>query len=244
MHRRFRPRLGPSLLTFLGLLLFTGLGWWQLQRAEEKRLLQAEYNRRLQDSPVRIEARLQPAEELRFHRVIAKGYYEPAYQVLLDNRVHQGRAGYQVVTPLRIAGGEVRVLINRGWIPLGEDRARLPQIPTPAGLQQVRGVAVTPLKRVFAFARPPSQGPWQPVWEYLDMERYAKAAPFAVQPVAVLLDPANAAGFVRVWERLDTGIATHQGYAFQWFALAGALFILYLITSTHKVKDEQTKLRS
>lgn len=231
---RFRPRLWPSLFTALGFLLFVGLGAWQVHRAEEKRLLQAEYDRRTQDMQVQIQGRVQPAEELRFYRVTVQGYYEPAHQVLLDNRVHQGRAGYHVVTPLRIAGSNVRVLINRGWVPVGEDRARLPEVPAPAGLQRASGVAVVPLMRRFAFARPPTQGPWQPVWEYLDMERYSRAVPFPVQPVMVLLDPEEPNGFVRVWARLDTGIATHQGYAFQWFALACTLLVLYLITSTRK----------
>jgi surfeit locus 1 family protein len=234
---QFRPALIPSLATLLLLPVFVGLGLWQLDRAEQKRALQAEYDARGRDGPIQIGARVQTAEELRFYRVIVKGYYDPDYQILLDNRVHQGRAGYHVITPLHIAGSDVRVLINRGWIPLGETRADLPHITTPDGLQEVTGLAVAPQPRHFVLSAKaePSKGSWQPVWEYLDMKRYVEAVPFKLQPVVVLLAPANAGGFVREWARLDAGIATHQGDAFQWFTLALALLTVYLFVNTRKV---------
>ena len=108
---QFRPALIPSLVTLLLLPVFVGLGLWQLDRAEQKRALQAEYDARGRDGPIQIGARVQTAEELRFYRVIVKGRYDPDYQILLDNRVHQGRAGYHVITPLRIAGSDVRVIV-------------------------------------------------------------------------------------------------------------------------------------
>src|SRR6266849_3472644 len=236
---QFRPALIPSLATLLLLPVFIGLGLWQLDRAEQKRALQAEYDARSQDAPIPIRARVQTAEELRFYRIIVKGHYDPDYQILLDNRVHQGRAGYHVITPLRVAGSDVRVLINRGWIPLGETRADLPHATVLEGLQEVTGLAVVPQPRHFVLSAEaePSNDAWQPVWEYLDIKRYAAAVPFKLQPVVVLLAPANAGGFVREWARLDAGIATHQGYAFQWFTLALALLAAYLFVNTRKIGD-------
>lgn len=213
--------------------LFLYLGYWQLQRAEEKLRMQAEYDTRANGPAVQVERQVQRAEELQFYRVVAKGRYETDYQILIDNRVHQGRVGYHVITPLKLQDSEVRLLVNRGWIALGESRERLPAIDTPEGLQRITGVATVPAEKYFTLGKP--QPGWQRVWQNMDMAHYAASVPFPVQPVVVLLDPADAAGgFTRDWSRLDAGISVHQGYAFQWFMLAAALAGIYLFMSLRR----------
>jgi surfeit locus 1 family protein len=235
MRYRFRPSLIPTLATLVLLPLLVSLGFWQLDRAEQKRALQAEYDARSLDEQVLIGASAQSSEDLRFYKVVARGHYDTEYQILLDNRVHHGQPGYYVITPLKLQGSDVRVLVNRGWVPLGESRARLPTIPTPKAEQEIEGVATVPLERRFSLGGEARRGQWQAVWPYLDLARYADAVPFPIQPVVVLLDPASpAGGFVREWARLDTGIATHQGYAFQWFTLALALATIYLFVNLEK----------
>jgi surfeit locus 1 family protein len=131
-----------------------GLGFWQLDRAEQKRAIQAEYDARSQDAPVGIGPRLQDADMLRFHRMTTKGSYDPDYQVLIDNRVQAGQVGYYVITPLRIPGSDMRVLVNRGWVPLGASREDLPKIETPTERVTIDGVATVPSEDVFQLARP------------------------------------------------------------------------------------------
>ena len=227
---RFRPTLISSVAVAILLPLLLYLGYWQLQRAEEKRLRQTEYDARAHSTLVKVEPRLQRAEELQFYKVVAKGRYETDRQVLLDNRVQQGQVGYQVITPLRLEDSDVRILVNRGWIPLGADRAHLPAIDTPKGSQEITGLATLPSEKFFTLGQPEkSSQQWQTVWQNLDMRRYRMAVPYPVQPVIILLDPESpAGGFVREWGRLDTGIAVHQGYAFQWFMLAATLIVIYL----------------
>lgn len=238
--RRFRPGLITTVVAALLLPLFVYLGYWQMQRAEEKRQMQAEYDTRANGPAVQVERRVQRADELQFYRVVAKGHYETDYQILIDNRVHQGRVGYHVITPLRLQDSEVRLLVNRGWIALGESRERLPVIDTPEGLQQITGVATVPAEKYFALARP--EPGWQRVWQNMDMARYGASVPFPVQPVVVLLDPADAAGgFTRDWSRLDAGISVHQGYAFQWFMLAAALASIYLFMGLRRRDADKKK---
>jgi surfeit locus 1 family protein len=230
---QFRPALVPSLAVAVLLPLFLYLGYWQLQRAEEKRELQSEYDARATGPTVKVEARVQRPEELQFYRVIARGYYETGHQVLVDNRVHQGQAGYEVITPLRLPDSDVRLLVNRGWVPLGEDRGHPPAIDPPGGLQEIIGVATVPSEKNFMLAKPePLDHGWQQVWQNMDMARYRAAVPFPVQPVVVLLDPESpAGGFTREWPRLNAGIAVHKGYAFQWFMMAVGLVVIYLFMS-------------
>lgn len=217
----------PALAAFVFAGIFCALGFWQLHRAEEKSALQAEYDRRALHVPIALRSTVLPAEALQFFRVEAKGFYERDYQVLLDNRVHHGVAGYHVHTPLRIAGGETRVLVNRGWVPLGADRSQLPIIDPPRGEVTVSGVAVLP-RAGFALGTPDALRPdGVTTWQQLDLARYEAETGFALQPIVILLDPQSpAGGFVRDWVRLDAGIAVHQGYAFQWFALAATVIVL------------------
>ncbi|BAU47041.1 surfeit locus 1 [Sulfurifustis variabilis] len=223
-----RGALLPTLVALLLIPVFVFLGYWQLERAREKRDLQAEYDRRASQEPVRIGGEWQSAEEFQFYRVEATGRYDTEYQILLDNRVHRGAPGYHVLTPLRIRDSEMRVLVNRGWVPLGPDRRQLPAIETPTDALTVRGVATVPHEG-FTLGEPSPLTRGKPtVWQQLDLERYTREVGFPVQPVVVLLDPQAPGGFVREWARLDTGIAVHQGYAFQWFALAAAAFVGYI----------------
>ncbi len=230
MLASFRPSFIATVAVLLLLPVLLALGFWQLQRAAEKRALQHEYDARAIEEPVTLAPYLQEAADLRFRRVRVRGQYDPHYQLLLDNRIYRGRPGYHVLTPLRIDGSEVRVLINRGWIALGESRAQLPSFDTPSGPLELIGVATVPSDRHFMLGTPAPLTPEVPtVWQQLDLARYRAAVPFKVQPVVLLLEPASAGGgLIRDWPRLDAGIAVHQGYAFQWFVLAAALLALYL----------------
>lgn len=236
MRWRFAPRLIPTLATLALLPAVVGLGVWQLDRAAQKAELQAEYDARAAAPARTLGLSVQTVEALRFHRVVARGRYDDGHQILIDNRVHQGRVGYHVITPLKIEGGETRVLVNRGWVALGADRAHLPAIETPPGVQEISGVATLPAERVFTLGRPGAPGSeWERVWQTLDLARFKAAVTYPLQPVVVLLDPeSTAGGFVRNWSRLDAGIATHKAYAFQWFALAVALLTLYLVVNIRK----------
>ncbi len=234
---RFRPGLVPTLATLLLFPALVALGIWQLNRAKEAREMQMQIDAHAHGKPVSIGQQLLPAGDLRFFHVVARGHYDPRHQILLDNQVHNGFAGYDVITPLRVAGGDTRVLVNRGWIPLGVDRAHLPQVPTPRGEQTVAGIAVVPNAHYFTLAHPgPVSGPWQTVWENIDMRRFRRAVPFPVQPAIILLDPASpAGGFVRKWQLPDAGIAMHQSYAVQWFLLATVLVIIFVWLNVKRV---------
>lgn len=231
---RFHPRFVPTLAAGVLLPVFIALGVWQMHRADFKRSLQAEYDARVAGPVVAIEPRLQSADPLRFFRVSARGVWEPDRQIFVDNRVHRGVAGFHVVTPLHIAGSDVRVLVNRGWIPGNPDRSQRPFAAAPAGEVTLTGIAIVPTMSRFSFGVRPaeSSASWEPVWPHLDLDRFSRFVTYPVQPVVILLDPASdAGGYTREWARLDAGIKTHQSYAFQWFSLAVALVAVYLLTN-------------
>jgi surfeit locus 1 family protein len=227
---RFRPKLIPTLATLL-LPLLVHLGFWQYGKAQTKLALQRSYDAAAAQPPLPIGTRFPATEGLRYRRVALTGQYEPRYQFLLDNQVQKEVVGYHVITPLHVAGSETRVLVDRGWVPLGRDRSRLPQADAPAGIVTVSGAVWLPPARVFTLGGQAAGGGWQTVWENVDLARYRAAAPFPVQPFLVRLDPDAVGGFVREWPRPDARVATNLGYAFQWFGMAAALVAIYLVVN-------------
>jgi surfeit locus 1 family protein len=239
---RFQPKLIPTLATLLVLPLMIYLGMWQSNKADQKQAKQALFDQRGTDGFISIGAERIDLETLRFRKVIARGYYEPAYQILLDNQVNKGQAGYHVITPLHLAGTSMRILVNRGWVPLGADRNVLPQIETPVSEVEVAGYLQDVSGRYFELARPEeTKGTWNKVWQNLDLARYKKEVTFELQPALILLDPANAsAGYVREWPKPDFKIDVNRGYAIQWYLMSVALIIIYFVTNLKKISPQDT----
>ncbi len=218
---RRRPAWLPALAAVCFAVLTFWLGQWQLGRAEEKRARQAAFDA----------AALLPAVPLAevpesfapYTRVRVEGMFDDAHQVYIDNRVHQGRAGYHVVAPLVHAGGAV--LVNRGWLPALPDRADFPHAPPPAGRVALEGMLVPARSRYVELSAASVDGP---VWQNLDLERY-RAGYRADLPDRLLLQTTPAAdGLIRDWPLPGLGADRHISYAIQWFSLTGLIGVLYV----------------
>ncbi len=171
------------------------------------------------------------SQDVLWRRVTVRGRFEPRYAIFLDNRVRRGVAGYHVVMPLAIGDGTRYVLVNRGWIAATGERARLPQVTTPAGMVEVTGLAVVPSGRFLELSNHVAEGP---IWQNLTLDRYRKAMPIAVQPIVIeQLSPLDD-GLVREWSPPDVGVNTHYAYAVQWFALALAIVVFYLVAHVRR----------
>lgn len=238
-----RPRLHPvPLIAGVTLALLTlQLGHWQTRRAAEKAALQAEYF-----APARSQAQaLGPRPPAEWQTVELRGEWLADRSILLDNRVHDGRAGYHVFTPLQVTAPAARVLVNRGWIPVGPDRARLPEITTPSGPVVVTGRVRHPADKPFTLGADAS-APVGVVWQTLDLSRYrawlqGPVADFYLQQTSAADD-----GLIRDWPQPDAGIDRHRGYALQWYALAAlatALTLWYVWNAIRSIRhDKRTRL--
>lgn len=240
MGLSFRPRFWPTVAAALLIPLFLAAGQWQWNKAESKAHLQEQIQTLGAGPAIAVPTVLADAEALRFHRLSARGYYEPQFQILIDNRTHQGQAGYHVITPLRLEGSEMRVLINRGWLPVATDRAQLPVFDTPPDLVEVEGLATTPPTKFFSLAVPETANAaagsdWQPLWQNLDMARFSAAVSFPLQPFIVQLDAqSDASSFVREWPRPDDRRTVNLGYALQWWSFAATTFVLWLVLNLRR----------
>jgi len=222
---------GGGLLVAALVPLFVSLGNWQSHKAEVKRERQALLDARADEAPVLLPGALVDADAMRYRRVLVRGRFDPEHQILIDNRIHREQPGYHVVTPLRIEGSDLRVLVDRGWVAAGTSRAILPAIETPTAVVALQATAIVPGSRFFTLGEQPARIDWRDaaarVWPNLDLGRYRQAVDFPLQPVILQLAPESPAGFVREWARPDERIERHVGYAWQWYGFAVATLAIW-----------------
>ena len=214
------------------LALLLALGRWQLNRAGEKEARQALYDARLGETPVVLTGSVADPQPLLYRRVRAAGEWIAARQIFIDNQIRAGRAGFTVITPLRLEGREEAVLVNRGWIARGAEFPRAPAVAVPAGRVEVSGLATRPPARYRELSAQTVVGD---VWQNLSIERYAAQSGLKLLPVVVLAD-APAPGLAAVSEKPDAGVAKHYEYALTWFALAATVLALWLALNVRRVR--------
>lgn len=231
---RFQPRLMPTLATLCMLALLLYLGQWQAGKGERLSAARAQHAARAQNVATPVGAALLDPQLLLGAPIIARGHYEPTRQFMVDNRQEDGRPGVHVVTPLKIEGSETRILINRGWIGWSDGRKTLPQVVTPAGLVEVRGIADVPMAKDFLLM-PERAEAWPNLWPRLDLKRFQQQAAYPVQPVVLLQNRNDVAdGLVRNWQPPEDRVAKHKSYAMQWFGMALVLLVFYGVASVRR----------
>lgn len=234
-RRRFQPRFWPTLAAALLVALFVAAGQWQWNKATLKTTRQQQFDARGAEAAIALPGTRADPQALLYRRIVARGRYDVQQQILIDNRTYRGQAGYHVVTPLHLDGSELRVLVNRGWLPALADHRQVPQIATPSGEIEVSGTAVVPGTRFFTLGADSTSPGWQSVWQNLDLARYAESVGFPIQPVVIELAPDNAAGgFVRAWNRPDERLQTNLNYAIQWWSFAATTVVLWLVVNFRK----------
>lgn len=214
----------------LALLLW--LGRWQLDRAAEKAQRQALLDSRIAEAPLLLTGSVAAAEPLLYRRVHAAGEWLAPRQVYIDNQVLDGRAGFAVITPLRLAGRDEAVLVNRGWVARDASYPRAPVVPVPPGRVEVAGIATLPPARFLELS---SQTVTGSVWQNLSIERFRTHSGLDVLPI-VIVDDRPADGLKARRERPDAGVAKHYEYALTWFALAATVLALWVALNLRRTR--------
>ena len=204
-----------------GVALTVSLGNWQTRRGDEKAARQAQWDEALAHSPSMIASGEDAAGIARQlpQAVRATGTFVPEATVYIDNRLVNGVAGYQVITPLAVADGSAWILVNRGWAPRNmADRTELPRAPVSSAPVRIDGIAVAHVPRVLDLGT--EVGALRGIWQNLDFDAYERASGRKVARIVVQQTNETGDGLRRVWLRPDAGVDKHRGYAFQWYALA------------------------
>lgn len=233
MTRKFRPSLIPTLAAGIAIAATASLGNWQRGRADEKRAVQQQLEARQALPPEVVRGVESPVDPLTYRRVVVRGQFEPQRQIFLDNKSLENRVGVHLLTPFRIEGSGRLMLVNRGWLPRPRTYPNMPDVAAPVGVTELSGLAVPPIRRFVELADNTAQGA---LWQNVTIDRATTHLGEPVFPL-ILLANATAPGFAAVSERPDAGIEKHQGYAFQWYALATLVAILWVALNFRNVES-------
>jgi cytochrome oxidase assembly protein ShyY1 len=236
----FRLRLIPFLATVALVAIGVCAGRWQDGRAAQKIALQARLAAGNAAAPLVLGAAPVPAADVELRRVRLAGEWLAGWPVYLDNRPHNGKPGFYLLMPLRLAGSDMHVLVARGWLPRDmAERGKLPAYATPAGQVAVEGIARLAPGHVMQLGQAPQLAPGAIV-QNADAAAVAAASGLKFQPFVVEQATPDGAGqgapeaLVREWPAPALGADKHKGYAFQWYALAAMAVLFFVFTGLRK----------
>ena len=233
---RFTFHTNWKISTFVALMLpcLVSLGFWQLDRADEKQAVQAVFDLRQTEKPISIESLFnRQAADVNAVRVSLKGRYINSNNILIDNKIHRSKFGYEVVTPFKLSASDHVVLVNRGWIQGPIDRQLFPDITAIQNQQTLKGVIFIPSKTPFSIGTPEQSNAWPKRVPFLNHAELATYFDTPLFPYQVRLDTKQAGELQRNWKVITVKPEKHIGYAVQWFAMAFTLALLYFALSTN-----------
>ena len=234
--KAFRPPLWGTIGLVVGCTICCTAGFWQLGRAEEKQTLFTAFEQSADNEALRDPITDEDVEKYLYRRITLTGRYEPKHQILLDNMVHKGQPGYQVLTPLRI--GATAVLVNRGWLYGNPDRSVLPNVTVTDKIRNVTGRLYRLPSVGYALEPPASTAQTnKPVrLSFPTAAEITTQVGFPVHNYQLLLDSTEADGYTREWRPALMSPEKHLAYAIQWFMMAITIVIIYVALTIRKAR--------
>lgn len=226
-----------TLVVIAGVAVLIRLGFWQLDRLEQRRAFNAMVAERWRLEPFDVNENPIPADlsELEYRRVQAEGRFDYANQIVLTGQTRDGAPGVVLVTPLVLEEGESEgrpraVLVARGWVPYSQSKPEFwPQFEEPAGAPVVGLIQESQM--LPDGSAPPIPDEPQVEWFRINIDAIQPQMPYDLLPVFILQLPEEGRPYHALPYReeplvLDEG--NHFSYAIQWFMFALIFGVGYL----------------
>ena len=228
----------PTLLLLIVFAILVSLGFWQLDRAEEKKQIELLIAQSRQQSPVLINPNSDLSKK-NYYLVRLNGTYDNKHQFIYDNQTHNHRAGYHVLTPFHLSNSSKTLLVNRGFIAWGLDRGLLANVDVSQTIRTI-SVEIREPKIRPQFSQTDKNVTHYPhLIQALDIKKIVQQSQLNLLPVVGLLQADNSDGFIRVWQAFYGSVDKHIAYAIQWFLMA----IVLLILSVYLLRKNTSKAR-
>ena len=222
----------PTILTLIAFSMLVGLGVWQVQRLAWKRDLIAKLDARASEAPVGLSEALRrqaAGEDIAHLRVSVVGEFMHQQERHLYS-LAGGRAGWRVITPLRLASGGI-VFVDRGFVTHQMKQAETRLAGQLSGSVETVGQIRLPAPRsAFALENQPQENEWY--WRDLAAMAEQLGRGPAGELLPLMID-AEANALPGGWPK--GGVARikpsnrHLGYAITWFSLAAILLLIYAL---------------
>ncbi|MFV2059141.1 MAG: SURF1 family protein [Gammaproteobacteria bacterium] len=241
--REFKPALIPSIVTLLILPILIALGFWQLDRAEQKRVILAAVTQRMQAESLQKIPDTNDIKDARYQRIKLDGKFDTTHLIYVDNKVVFGRVGYYVVSPFLVTNSSKTVLVNLGWIAMGRSRQDIPSVKLPEQKVTISGRIKTNLDNVYSLSDNSfDKVQWPLVVQWTSPKQLSELLNITIQPLIILLDKPKDINdeyemqFKREWKFISSSPDTHTSYAMQWFSLALVLVLIFIGVNTKKIE--------
>ena len=205
----------------LASILFVRLGFWQLARLRAKVQRNDAIAARQREPAVQFASLPRDTAAARYRRASAVGVFDYGAELVLSNRTYQGSPGADLVTPLRLAGSDTAVLVDRGWVysPDGSsvDRARWREPDTASIVGYVEQYAPDAVST--SAARDPR------ILRRISRREVSSRISYPLAPYYLVQtgDTATSHPVRREMPVLDEG--PHRSYAIQWFFFAATALV-------------------
>ena len=230
--KKFNPGKKITIFFIFFATTFFLLGIWQVERGHDKSKIIEEFNNNSKKNPSPLSE-----ESSKWDRVSVKGFWKGSKQILIDNAINSGAAGYKVLTPLKINGTETFILVDRGWISQGESRNVLPNIEIQNEYAEVNGILEDP-ELGFVLSENLVTSNWPKVSQTKNLEVLNKEFEEQMAPYILVADPTlkSSLAYMKIVPTNMTA-EKHFGYAIQWFTMFIAICLMYLWTGFKKNEE-------
>ena len=228
-----------TLFTVVFFCVFVRLGLWQLDREQEKVALLAANARSVASAPVSLDA-LRPADaQMLQRRVVLRGHWDRRI-VLLDNRILNGRAGFEVLQLFRDATTDDLVLVNRGYVPSGPHRLDAVSVPeVDAAYQETRLIVGMPRHAGDGHGRwlgDETMADGRPLVQTTDPEQIGLLLSASLHPIVIRLAETDPMALPRNWPVTVMAPEMHRGYAIQWFLMALVIVVMWAVFTWQQLR--------
>ncbi|MEM1144483.1 MAG: SURF1 family protein [Pseudomonadota bacterium] len=226
-------------LTVLLLPALVWLGFWQLERADEKAQLAERFTQQSLIEPVALSSlRGLTGDDLRFRRVQLAGHFDSDVMLYLDNQVRNGRYGHDIYNLFYDRSSGFAALVNRGWIAGDPARQNLPEASIPQGELILSATVYVPPGDPYLLREDDlSSLAWPALVQSANTEalrdKIAELTGAAVFAAELRVEETSPYGFRADWPVVNVSPQKHQGYAVQWFTMAFALTLLFVVRSSN-----------
>lgn len=209
-----------------------------MRRAAYKQTIESKLTARGSDAPIELNASQVNVDDVEYRRVRVSGEFVRDWPLYLENRPHNGVAGFYMLMPLKIAGTRLYVLVARGWLPRNPmDRNKLPDIVTPPGTVDIEGMVRRNAGHLMQLGTGNAVQPGA-ILQNIEIADVATASKLPMQPLLIEETNDTHDGLVRDWPRPSSGIERHYGYAVQWYGLAATAFIFFVVTGFRRESNQ------
>ena len=223
VKNKFNPGIRITIFFVFFAILFFSLGLWQIERGQAKTTILAEFEDNLSKTPVYLNQ-----ESKKWDRVYVKGKWDNSKQILVDNVINRGIAGYKVLTPLRIIETNQLILVDRGWIKQNKYREILPNIELIEADEAVSGILEYP-ELGLVLSEDLVSKEWPKISQTKNLAVISKEYDEFIYPMILLADPIlkNSLEYIKITPTNMTP-TKHYGYSAQWFLMFLVLCLMYL----------------